>query len=176
MVSNQPVTLRVRVDLDGMRPPVWRRLDLASDLTLDVLHEVLQALFGWSDDHLHRFSVGGDAYDRGARRFATADDLEMGAGDGNTPEAGTRLNQVLARSGDQLLYTYDFGDDWRHTVRLEQVLPRAGGAARVVIVTGRRSAPPEDPGELDVEDERAMASFDLDELQASVDAALGHAG
>ncbi|MFP3883601.1 MAG: IS1096 element passenger TnpR family protein [Actinomycetota bacterium] len=43
---------RVRVDLDGARPPIWRRLDLRSDITLDVVHKVLQASFGWLDYHL----------------------------------------------------------------------------------------------------------------------------
>ncbi|WP_264072478.1 plasmid pRiA4b ORF-3 family protein [Mycolicibacterium pulveris] len=45
---------RVRVDLDQARPPIWRRLDLRSDVTLDVPHQVLQAAFSWLDYHLHR--------------------------------------------------------------------------------------------------------------------------
>ena len=46
---------RVRVDLRHAAPPIWRRLELRSDLTLDVVHRVLQAAFGWTDSHLWRF-------------------------------------------------------------------------------------------------------------------------
>ena len=33
------VTYRVRVDLQGARPPLWRRLELSSDLLLDEVHQ-----------------------------------------------------------------------------------------------------------------------------------------
>jgi hypothetical protein len=37
---------RIRVDLKRSTPPIWRRLDVRSDLRLDALHQVLQAAFG----------------------------------------------------------------------------------------------------------------------------------
>jgi hypothetical protein len=37
---------------------LWRRLELASGLFLDEVHEILQVAFGWTDSHLHRFSSG----------------------------------------------------------------------------------------------------------------------
>ena len=37
---------RIRIDLDYAQPPIWRRLDLRSNLTLDLLHQVLQVAFG----------------------------------------------------------------------------------------------------------------------------------
>jgi hypothetical protein len=40
---------RVRVDLDHSSPPIWRRLDLRSDLPLDVVHHVLQAAVDLDD-------------------------------------------------------------------------------------------------------------------------------
>ena len=60
---------RVRADLDRSQPRIWRRLDLRSDLTLDVVHRVLQTAFGWSDAHLWRFSLGGDPFDPASRKF-----------------------------------------------------------------------------------------------------------
>src|SRR3954462_2616600 len=32
---------RVRIDLTGTKPPLWRRLELSSDLFLNELHEVI---------------------------------------------------------------------------------------------------------------------------------------
>jgi Plasmid pRiA4b ORF-3-like protein len=55
-------TYRVRVDLTGTKPPLWRRLELASDLFLDQVHEIIQAAFGWTDGHLHQFSSGPARY------------------------------------------------------------------------------------------------------------------
>ena len=58
------VSYRVRVDLNGTKPPLWRRLELASDLFLDQVHEVMQAAFGWTDSHLHQFGSGPGHYGR----------------------------------------------------------------------------------------------------------------
>ncbi len=60
----EPVTLRVRADLTGTKPPVWRRLEVASDMCLDEVHEIIQAAFGWTDSHLHRFGCGPSYYSR----------------------------------------------------------------------------------------------------------------
>jgi hypothetical protein len=49
---------RVRLDLHGAKPPVWRRLDLPGDLTLPRVHDAIQAAMGWTDSHLHRFRTG----------------------------------------------------------------------------------------------------------------------
>ena len=54
--------------------------------------------------------------------------------------------EVLVEVGDRLAYTYDFGDGWDHTIRLEAVLPRADDAPRVRCTAGRRACPPEDVG------------------------------
>jgi hypothetical protein len=135
---------RVRVDIDRMSPPIWRRLELASDLPLDVVHDVLQAAFGWTDSHLHQFSVGDSARDRRTERFLTPFDLIEG--EVGVAEEDVRLDQVLRKAGDRLFYTYDFGDDWEHTLRLEAVVPRDDGAPRAQCTGGRRAGPPEDVG------------------------------
>jgi hypothetical protein len=48
--------LIVRVDLRGVTPPIWRRLDIQSNLTLDQVHAVIQAAFDWQNSHLHEFT------------------------------------------------------------------------------------------------------------------------
>src|SRR5438132_11502208 len=52
----------LKVTLREVKPPVWRRLRVAGDLTLRELHHVLQIALGWSDSHLHEFEVGGRRY------------------------------------------------------------------------------------------------------------------
>lgn len=130
---------RVRLDLRYAKPPVWRRLILPGDLTLDQLHAVIQGAMGWSDYHLHRFRTGADHW---APHFITEFDLEEG--DEGILEDDVRLDQLVADSGDSLWYEYDFGDGWDHVLKVEEVLPDP--PAEVQLVTGRRACPPEDVG------------------------------
>ncbi len=137
----------VRLDLDDARPPIWRRLRLASDLRLTEVHDVIQSAMGWSDMHLHHFQMGPDAKDFRVVPFLTPFDLEEGETDG-TLEADVRLDQVIAKPGHRLFYEYDFGDSWHHTIKLEKVEPWVDGDPVAVCVTGRRACPPEDVGGL----------------------------
>lgn len=43
----------VKVTLHGAKPPVWRRLEIPSAMTLDLMHGVMLAAFGWHGYHLH---------------------------------------------------------------------------------------------------------------------------
>jgi len=136
----------VRVDLDGAKPPIWRRLRLASDLTLAQLHDILQVAVGWADSHLHQLGMGPRARDPLLEPFLTPYDLSEG--EQGIPEAGVHLDQVLGAAGDRLYYDYDFGDDWKHTIKLEKVEPWADGDPVAACLDGRRACPPEDVGGL----------------------------
>ena len=166
---------RIRVDLDHAEPPIWRRLDLQSDLPLDVVHQVLQVAFDWTDSHLHRFSLGGHPFDRASQLFLCPYDAEEGEedDDGGIPAADVRLDETLQAPGDVMAYLYDYGDNWELTLRLEEVLPASPDSLSAVAVGGRRAAPPEDSGggtdlaniALVVDD---PAHFDLDELNQAL--------
>jgi hypothetical protein len=41
---------------------------------------------------------------------------------------------------------YDFGDNWHHTVTLEEILPVAKGVAYPRCIGGEKACPPEDSG------------------------------
>lgn len=147
----EAVVYRVRVALDGSDPLIWRQLDLRSDITLDLLHQALQVAFDWTDSHLHRFSLGGRAFDRHSQLFLCPSDVDNDDGWENVagvPAAETRLDETLAEPGDVLHYLYDYGDNWELTLRVEQVLPAESGCGAAVVVDGERAAPPEDCGHL----------------------------
>lgn len=130
---------RVRLDLRGTKPPVWRRLELPGDLTLPEVHDAIQLAMGWTDSHLHRFRTGGDyrsAY------FITGWDVEEG--EEGALEDEVRLDQLVTGKGDQLWYEYDFGDGWDHVLSVEEVLDEP--PAQVRCTGGRGACPPEDCG------------------------------
>jgi hypothetical protein len=130
---------RVRLDLHGATPPVWRRLELPGDLTLPRVHDVIQAAMGWTNSHLHRFRTGSD---HRSPYFVTHFDLEEG--EDGTLEDDVRLDQLVAEKGDGLWYEYDFGDGWDHKLVVEEVLDEPPVTARCS--GGRMACPPEDCG------------------------------
>jgi hypothetical protein len=145
------VVYRVRVHIDDSDPVIWRRLDLRSDLTLDLLHQVLQVAFDWTDSHLYRFSLGGRGFDRGSQPFLCpydVDDKEWPEDDDGLPAAETRLDETIGSPGDVLHYLYDYGDNWELTLSLEAVRPAESDCPAAVVVDGERAAPPEDCGHL----------------------------
>ncbi|MGE2689095.1 plasmid pRiA4b ORF-3 family protein [Mycolicibacterium pulveris] len=165
---DEPAIYRVRVDLDNARPPIWRRLDLRSDMTLDVLHQVLQAGFSWLDYHLHRFALGGGPFDGDSQVFLSPYDDEDG------PRASqVRLDETLREPGDTLRYVYDYGDAWELTLQLEQVMTALDGSPLAVLVDGERAAPPEDCGGVTDAEQLAQvlddpARFDANEVNAAL--------
>ena len=50
-----PLVLQLKVELQGVRPKVWRRILVPSSIRLPVLHVVLLRLMGWGGGHLHEF-------------------------------------------------------------------------------------------------------------------------
>lgn len=134
----------VRLDLDGVLPPIWRRLRLASDLTLDQVHDIIQRAMGWQDCHLHHFVMGPDKRDLRRPHFLAPYDIEEGQE--GVAEADVRLDQVLGKPGHRLFYEYDFGDGWWHTLKLEKVETWVDGDPDAHCIAGRRACPPEDIG------------------------------
>ena len=131
---------QLKVTLLGTKPPIWRRLFVPANLTLAQLHDVLKVAMGWQECHLHEFSARG-------RRFGRPDpdDGLMGMPPAEN-ERKVRLSTMLGRIGAKLIYTYDFGDSWEHSIVLEKCLPAAPGIAYPICMDGRLACPPEDCG------------------------------
>jgi hypothetical protein len=125
---------RLKVTLRGSKPPIWRRFEVASDITLARLHSVIQLGFGWEDCHLWVFETP-------AGRYGSSDpELEIRSA------ANKKLSAVADWPGDKLRYEYDFGDGWDHDIIVEAVQPAEQDVAYPRCVAGKRSCPPEDCG------------------------------
>lgn len=105
---------QIKVVMEYVKPPMWRRLAIPDQITFADLHYVLQIAFGWDNDHLHDFS------------FQYFDGT---VGDKETVDVDYEENDLLADdflADGWIRYTYDFGDDWRHKIVLEKELPDYG--------------------------------------------------
>jgi hypothetical protein len=126
--------VKLKVTLQGISPPIWRRLLIPAAMTLRDLHEILQTSMGWHDAHLHDFDIAG-------KRFgdpATTEEVEN--------EARMTLDRVHKAGATRFKYNYDFGDDWEHLIVIEATVPRAAGQHYPACVAGKRACPPEDCG------------------------------
>ena len=127
---------RLRIDLKGAKPPIWRRVEVHGDLTLAALHEVIQTVFEWEGYHLHVFETGFGDFGDG--------DMDLGHG----LDCDVTVEQILAGPGAKLTYVYDYGDYWEHVVRVERTYPSDAEVHYPRCTGGRRAAPPEDCGGL----------------------------
>ena len=127
----------IRVDLQDIRPVIWRQIWVEGQMTLVQLHHVIQAAMGWTDAHLHEFTIGEKHYGK-----PSDDDLI------DYPILDERrfLLRDLLTADLEFLYLYDFGDDWRHTIRVERTEQQDEPYGAAFVVAGVRACPPEDSG------------------------------
>ncbi len=128
---------QLKITLNHSKPPIWRRVQVPGDFTLDRLHEVIQVVMGWGNYHLHQFLIGNVYYGEPHPDYIT----EM------KDEKKVRLSELVSE-GDQFVYEYDFGDSWEHKVQVEKILPRERGVRYRYpkLLKGKRACPPEDVG------------------------------
>ncbi len=136
----------LRIELVGIRPPIWRRVIVPSAMTLDMLHEVIQVVMGWTNDHLHEFVLprtgGGWPQRFSPHRDPFGNPLEMDGDD----EHEVTLAEVCPEPKSVLIYTYDFGDSWDHRITVQKVTPPDPKHPAPHCLAGKRSGPPEDSG------------------------------
>ena len=121
-------TVRLRVTLREVVPRVERVIDVPAGITLDELHNVLQAAIGWTDSHLHQFRTDDSVYAVPIEDWDENDEVD---------EHGVRLSTLPTH----FVYAYDLGDNWQHDVK---VLGRGGNQPGCV--GGEGACPPEDCG------------------------------
>ncbi|UUZ66196.1 plasmid pRiA4b ORF-3 family protein (plasmid) [Polaromonas sp. P1-6] len=99
------------VELDWVRPKVWRRLLVPITIKLSSLHVTLLFGTGWQGGHLHEFIFADANYGR----------IEPGwdLADGVLDEEHVTLQEALG-SRKTFVYVYDYGDNWRHKVKVEK--------------------------------------------------------
>jgi hypothetical protein len=133
--------MQILVTLDEIEPAIWRRLVVPGTFHLGQLHLVIQAAFGWLNYHLHLFEIGGLSYsDPELVRPEFEEDAQV------FDERQVRLRDFRRGEPVAFTYVYDFGDDWRHQVEIERLLPLAPAPRLASCVAGARARPPEDVG------------------------------
>jgi hypothetical protein len=123
------------MEFKWMKPSIWCRVAVPENITLSKLHRVIQAVFGWSDTHLHEFEIDGESYG--------VPDAEWGPP--VISEQRKKLISVL-HGKKMFRYVYDFGDNWELRIKVEKTLPAIIFPQVPCCIDGANARPPEDIG------------------------------
>lgn len=129
----------LRITLVGSSPKVWREIAVPSTIKLTSLAHVIILAMGWEESHLslfkkwrkeyHVYMDGADMYDypiENASEYALCD---------------------LLSAGEEMTFVYDFGDNWRHTVKvLDSVAYGKDEKQYIRLLDGKNACPPNDVG------------------------------
>jgi hypothetical protein len=127
---------QLKISLNDIKPPIWRRFVVASDIKLYDLHKIIQTIMGWTNSHLNQFIINNDYYSiPDDESFCKVIDYRK-----------VKLNTLIDSPKSKFSYEYDFGDGWEHTIILEKVLPRMKNTFYPICFDGKRNCPPEDCG------------------------------
>ena len=131
----EQLTLQLLVELDEVTPTVWRRILVPAGVRMSRLHDMIQAAMGWTNSHLHAFTVG-DA------RFGMCFDEHP---EGEIDEQTMTVLQAL-RGHKRFAYEYDFGDGWEHAITVEAEFRTRHTLKFALCLAGENACPPEDSG------------------------------
>src|SRR5205823_11464719 len=101
----------------GGEGKVTRRLALRGEESLIALHRLIQEAFGWDDDHLYSFWLDGRFWgDRESEYTAPFGREEI-------KSARIQIDELRLEPGRRIVYIFDFGDEWRVSLRLRETCP-----------------------------------------------------
>ena len=132
-----PQAYQLHVELEWVLPKVWRRLLVPVAIKLPLLHAALLDGMGWGGGHMHEFVFANarySSYDFGGDMLEDVLD-----------ESSVTLQEALG-ARKTFMYVYDFGDDWRHKVKVEKIITLDAPLPLAVCLDGKNACPPDDVG------------------------------
>jgi hypothetical protein len=129
------------VRLVDSEPIIWRQISVPGNMTLADLDRIIQAAMGWTNSHLHLFTVDGHVY--GMPDDEWVDEMP------NLPDDEFTLDEVLGTKVKSFSYEYDLGDGWQHQVDVQMVMiANEDRNSWPMCLAGANACPPEDVGGL----------------------------
>lgn len=131
---------QIQIALKGIKPKIWRRVLVQSDLFLKDLHKIIQTSMGWTNSHLHQFIKDRTYYQE------RSEDDDFWNEFKNVDYKEIKISDLLKKEKDKIVYEYDFGDGWAHDIVLEKIHPYEKDKQFPICLTGKMNCPPEDCG------------------------------
>ena len=112
--------IQLKITLNYIVPAIWRRFIVDSSYSLQELHDIIQIVMGWEHSHLYAFKINKMEYEL---PDDFGEDLFEAMGSGPKPHnvKKIKLSELNLKPKQKFYYTYDFGDNWEHTILVEKV-------------------------------------------------------
>ena len=131
---------------------IWRRVLVPIDYTFYGLHRIIQILFDWNEEHLHEFYVYDENdYSSPSRSSKPILNIMMDEVEDMVRldleaklESEVGLSDIL-KNKQYIKYIYDFGDDWIHDIKVEEITTDYS-IQWPVCIAGEGTAPQENCG------------------------------
>ena len=107
---------QLKITIRNSHPPIWRRVIVPAGMTFSQLIHIFHIAMGWQGYHLSMFEFK----DMGIVIEEHPQDMDWS--DYEVLDAEAELIDPLFDEARRFTYVYDFGDDWRHDVTIEDIL------------------------------------------------------
>ena len=134
----------IKVSIRDTHPPVWRRLQIPSGITFHELNAIIQLAFGWCGYHAYNFEVGATLHESGV--FIELPELSDGWGYHETRNSKKEKIDRYFEQYKSMKYTYDFGDNWVHDIKIEKVVETDIKLKNPICIKAKMAFLPEDCG------------------------------
>ena len=92
---------------------LWRRIKISADATLFELHKIIQEAFNFASDHLYSFFISGQPWTQPS--FSAPQDPN------GISVKEVKIGELGLEVGQEILYLFDYGDEWRFSIKLEEI-------------------------------------------------------
>ena len=129
----------------------YRHIRIDADSVLGQFSEAILEAFEFDDDHLHVFFMDNRAWSRDPYACYWSDPDDEMDDNVNPSTYEITLRELNLEEGTKFMYLFDFGDEWRFSCRVLQVLDEQTKKPQVVRSVG--AAPEQYPSWDEDEDE-----------------------
>uniref|UniRef100_A0A1B6LKE4 Plasmid pRiA4b Orf3-like domain-containing protein n=1 Tax=Graphocephala atropunctata TaxID=36148 RepID=A0A1B6LKE4_9HEMI len=138
-----PKAYQLKITLEGIRPQIWRRIQIPGYWSFRSLHNAIQDAMGWRNCHNYYFQAWNHKEDK-KYTIDPFDNIFEGIADNNA-----LIRDYFAKPKDKAYYEYDMGDSWAHVITLEKIVPEHKQKKYPICLDGKRACPPENAGGID---------------------------
>lgn len=137
---------KLKITLNQTEPKIYRTVIVPETFNFEQLHNVIQCVMSWDNSHLYQFNVGAP-YRSDFIKLKEFDDMADDFFMNRYQEFDaikTKLSDFFNGKTKKMIYIYDFGDDWIHTITVlkkpdeEVLVPKC--------IKGENAAPIDDMG------------------------------
>lgn len=109
---------QLKITIKHSHPPIWRRIIVPEGITFYQLGKIFVTAMGWEGYHMFDFEISKE-------KIRICDNAQNFGGWGSKyiyEEMDETVITSYLENNKKLIYTYDLGDNWEHTVSVEKII------------------------------------------------------